>query len=271
MLWIALLPVSFALDCAWEDHVLPANGTADVAISAAPLVLSVYPQDQRTLSLVDADGAEVPHTVELSQQGDNRRVRLRPTAPLAANATYSIKAVLGEEAPVLLSTFTTEAASDTTAPTGGGVREVIARYELDGDWGEERLLHLSLNDATDDDPLFYEVQLSSTNAFMEPLTVISVWPSGFFGVGLCETTWAELPLDTDFHLRARAVDLSDNATDWWEGGVHEVPSVSEETGEEETGDTELEVTGRRCSSVPGFLGGLWLVLLMPLARRRRAR
>lgn len=271
---LALAAPAFALDCDFSDRVLPSSGEVDVATSAAPVLISPYPNDGRDIWLEDAEGAPVTTTPELLQQEGNRFLRLVPAAPLSPGATYVVRAALPDETPAEATRFTVGEGPDTTPPTGGGLGEVSAAYDPDGEWGEERLISLSLQPATDEDPVYYEVQLAASADFSDAITVRSNYTSAFFGVGLCQTTWEALPLDTAFHLRARAVDLSGNATDWWtrEATVM-VEAEPVDTGDtDDTGDTgEVEGTSRRCSAAPGVAGWLWAVALAPLARRRRPR
>lgn len=260
LLVLSMVLPALALDCAEVDHPVPAAGSLDIATSAAVTHITQHPD--ATYIITDSLGAQVAHSVTKATQGSATVARLQPDAPLAPGESYTVTAMIfGEDREI--TSFTTGTQADIDPPTGGGIDQIDVTWQNDSDWGPSRYLLVRLIDAEDANPLYYEVETASNEAFTDAHLIVSADPNVLVGKGLCDFTWPDIPERTDLFVRARAVDVSGNATDWWV--FDDTVELSKSAAKQSQGETG-------CNTAPASGGwGLGALALLGLfGRRRRA-
>lgn len=266
-----------------ERIAVPPDGAVGVPRNARVVIEYAFDFDDNGPAprLVDADGNDVPVTVERHRTIRLLALVLTPTSLLLPGAVYQVWDDISVpceesdacEGPVLVATFTTGDTLDTAAP-------LIADIDVDTDCGNNldsecddtdegtwTNHHVSVGSRTDDHAAawlrFLYTDLT-TGETAGPYTLVTVGHGASFG-GM------ELYLDSD-RFAVRAVDLA--------GNVEEAPHVVEgetcpppaapDAGVTSPDPDDARGDGAGCAAAPPAL--LAALAFLPLCRlRRRAR
>jgi hypothetical protein len=241
MLITLIAQPALALSCIFGVHEVNIVDGQEVPPSASIFLRHTYEAGTDLgIALVDAEGENVPVTVEV----DRHHGWLTPVEPLAPGA-YTLVSD-DEEVFIALPSFTVVDTPDDTPPATPAI--TLAERQRDvSEWGTSAGIHVELAPVAD--ASHYEVEIATSSDFSDALRVVTTWPSAFIGRGLCSDSAPDYDHGERYIVRARAIDVAGNASDWSHGGG--------------------PVTG--CSSTglagSGLLVGL--AALLGLARRRR--
>jgi hypothetical protein len=211
-----LLLASDALACSCLSglfEVRPVDGATAVPTDAAPLV--IFTAAPGEVWLLDAvTGAEVPITVEPTDEGEGTVLRLVPHAALEPQHTYVIDGLSAYGLASFPATFTTGDGPDLEAPPAITLTGVDGGfYGNNDDCGDSLYLRPQVSGAPPD--AFYEAEVAHREDFSDAATVRRSDAAHLeLGWGLCSTTVTDLAQGDEVWVRARATDLSGNQGPW---------------------------------------------------------
>ncbi|MCB9673863.1 MAG: hypothetical protein H6737_02040 [Alphaproteobacteria bacterium] len=233
---------AWALSCLWG--ISDANVEPDDRVPTNAVLLVEHTFDATVdveVELRDADGNPVGFSLERGHM----HALLTPDAPLAPNAVYTL-ASAGDAEGYLDVTFTTDAGPDTEAPEPPSLDD-LSRMRDRSIWGDEKGIRVTLGESWG--AAHYEYEISTDPDFANAHRYASRWTETVLGQRLCSTTFPDYDPSERYYVRARAVDLAGNASDW----------------------ATSDGTVRGCATVVGNPGyAALLPFMLVLARRRLA-
>ena len=244
-------PTAWSCDCVFGPMEAVPNDATDVPTTARIFVEYnfVDSANDAPLILVATDtGAEVPHTIEDTVQGDTVIRTLTPEVSLDPQTAYAVYEDRGQPDPWELAAFTTGEGEDTSAPSGAEILSAKTHKDRDGISTCGGGVRMEIALATSDGDI-YEIEATRESGDVQTYTFLtSNWI--VLGHGACLTNMPDLEARERLLLRSRVLDVSGNASPWSD------PVESRRAGCSSTGSRGLTM--------------VWLPLLALLGIRLRS-
>lgn len=133
---------------------------------------------------------------------------VEPATPLQPNTLYQVADPSGEAVNVK---FRTGAGPDTTTPNAPLVQSVDREYYTSRLGLKDRVVIVI--DAKSD-AMFWELEMSESMTFAEPVIVMSTRPTVRAGKSICLDNAPNYSTHADYYLRLRAIDSGGNPSEW---------------------------------------------------------